>query len=118
MLKTSSSHEEGCVRRWSLNSNRFIGKNGRVTGVEVEEVEWIPASDGGRPTMKPTGKKEVIQADLVLLAMGFLRPQLPELPQNAVVAGDAATGPSLVVKCIASGRSAAEKIDQMLSVKG
>ena len=118
VLKTSSSHEEGCVRRWSLNSNRFIGKNGRVTGVEVEEVEWIPASDGGRPTMKPTGKKEVIQADLVLLAMGFLRPQLPELPQNAVVAGDAATGPSLVVKCIASGRSAAEKIDQMLSVKG
>lgn len=118
VLKTSSSHEEGCVRRWSLNSNRFIGKNGRVTGVEVEEVEWIPTSDGGRPTMKPTGKKEVIQADLVLLAMGFLRPQLPELPQNAVVAGDAATGPSLVVKCIASGRSAAEKIDQMLSVKG
>lgn len=113
VLKTSSSHEEGCTRRWSLNSNKFIGKNGKVTGVEVEEVEWIPATDGGRPTMKPTGKKEVIKADLVLLAMGFLKPQLPELPKNAVVAGDAATGPSLVVKCIAAGRRAAKEIDKM-----
>lgn len=114
VLKTSSSHEEGSIRRWCLNSNRFIGKNGRVTGVEVEEVEWIPSSDGGRPQMKPTGKKEVIKADLVLLAMGFLRPQLPELPSNAFVAGDAATGPSLVVKCIAAGRKAAGDIDRIL----
>ena len=58
VLKTTSSHEEGCTRRWSLASNQFIGKNGKVCGVEVEEVEWIPAQDGGRPTMKPTGKKE------------------------------------------------------------
>ncbi len=115
VLKTSSSHEEGCTRRWSLNSNKFIGKNGKVTGVEVEEVEWIPAADGGRPTMKPTGKKEIIKADLVLLAMGFLKPQLPELPKNAVVAGDAATGPSLVVKCIAAGRNAAKEIEKILS---
>lgn len=113
VLKTSSSHEEGCTRRWSLNSNKFIGKNGKVTGVEVEEVEWILATDGGRPTMKPTGKKEIIKADLVLLAMGFLKPQLPELPKNAVVAGDAATGPSLVVKCIAAGRNAAKEIEKM-----
>lgn len=113
VLKTSSSHEEGCTRRWSLNSSKFIGKNGKVTGVEVEEVEWIPAADGGRPTMKPTGKKEIIKADLVLLAMGFLKPQLPELPKNAVVAGDAATGPSLVVKCIAAGRHAAKEIEKM-----
>ena len=117
VLKTSSSHEEGCTRRWSLNSNRFFGRNGRVTGVEVEEVEWLPAPDGGRPVMKPTGRKEVIQADLVLLAMGFLRPQLPELPQNAVVAGAAATGPRLVVKCIAAGRRAAADIDRMLNAK-
>lgn len=86
VLKTSSSHEEGCTRRWCLNSNKFIGKNGHVTGVEVEEVEWIPAPDGGRPVMKPTGKKEVIKADLVLLAMGFLKPQLPELPRIGTVA--------------------------------
>lgn len=115
VLKTSSSHEEGCTRRWCLNSNKFIGKNGKVTAVEVEEVEWIPAKDGGRPVMKPTGKKDTIKADLVLLAMGFLKPQMPELPTNAVVAGDAATGPSLVVKCIAAGRKAAAEIDSFLS---
>ena len=67
VLKTTSSHEEGCTRRWSLASTRFIGKNGKVCGVEVEEVEWLPATDGNRPTMKSTGKKEVIEADMVLL---------------------------------------------------
>lgn len=115
VLKTSSSHEEGCTRRWNLSSTRFVGKNGRVCGVEVEEVEWTPATDGGRPVMNLTGKKEILRADLVLLAMGFLKPQLPSLPANAFVAGDAATGPSLVVKCIASGREAAQKIDAYLS---
>lgn len=114
VLKTTSSHEEGCERRWSLASNHFIGKNGHVTGVEVEEVEWVPAADGGRPTMKPTGKKEVIEADLVLLAMGFLKPQQPEFPANVFVAGDAASGASLVVRAMASGRETAKKIDQFL----
>ena len=46
VLKTSSSHEEGCVRRWSLTSNRFLEKDGKVCGVEVEEVEWIPGAEG------------------------------------------------------------------------
>lgn len=64
--------------------------------------------------MKPTDKKEVLKADLVLLAMGFLKPQLPALPANAFIAGDAATGPSLVVKCIAAGRQAAIQIDTYL----
>lgn len=115
VLKTSSSHEEGCVRRWCLNSKRFIGtEDGRVCGVEVEEVEWTPAPDGGRPVMKPTGRTEVIAADLVLLAMGFLRPKQPEFPANVFVAGDAATGASLVVRCIAGGRKAAADIDQYL----
>ncbi|MDY4058504.1 MAG: glutamate synthase subunit beta, partial [Alloprevotella sp.] len=96
VLKTSSSHEEGCTRRWSLSSLKFIGgTDGHVTGVEVEEVEWLPNPDGGRPTMKPTGKKEVIKAELVLLAMGFLRPEQRELPEGVFVAGDAATGASL-----------------------
>ena len=117
ILKTSSSHEEGCARRWSLSSKRFIGKNGQICGVEVEEVKWTPAPDGGRPVMSPTGRKEVLKADLVLLAMGFLKPELPPLPENAFVAGDAATGASLVVKCIASGRNAAAQIDHYLSGK-
>ncbi len=66
VLKTTSSHEEGCLRRWNLASKRFIGKNGHVIGVEVEEVDWLPATDGGRPIMQSTGKVEVIEADMVL----------------------------------------------------
>jgi len=116
VLKTSSSHEEGCTRRWSLTSNRFIGtKDGRVCGVEVEEVEWIPSPDGGRPIMRPTGKKETLKADLVLLAMGFLKPQQPTFASNVFVAGDAATGASLVVRCIAGGRKAAQDINAYLT---
>lgn len=116
VLKTSSSHEEGCTRRWSLASNRFIGtKDGRVCGVEVEEVEWIPSPDGGRPIMRPTGKKEILKADLVLLAMGFLKPQQPAFASNVFVAGDAATGASLVVRCIAGGRKAAQDINAYLT---
>ena len=114
VLKTTSSHEEGCIRRWSLASNRFIGKNGKVCGVEVEEVEWVASPDGGRPTMKPTGKKEVIEADMVLLAMGFLKPQQPEFPANVFVAGDAANGASLVVRALADGRKVAQAIDSYL----
>lgn len=117
ILRTSSSHEEGCIRRWSLTSNRFLEEEGKVCGVEVEEVEWIPGVEGGRPVMKPTGKKEVLKADLVLLAMGFLRPVQPEFPANVFVAGDAATGASLVVKCIAGGRKAAADIDAYLKRK-
>ena len=117
VLRTSSSHEEGCERRWCLSSTRFIGKDNNVIGVEVEEVEWTPNPEGGRPLMKPTGKKEVIDADLVLLAMGFLKPQQPELPDNVFVAGDAATGASLVVRCIAAGRQAAADIDKYLKTK-
>lgn len=117
VLKISSSHEEGCTRRWCLTSNKFIGKDGKLTGVEVEEVEWTPSPDGGRPTMKATGKKEIIKADMVLLAMGFLRPEVPEHPANIFYAGDAATGASLVVRCIAGGRKAAADIDQFLKNK-
>lgn len=118
VLKTSSSHEEGCERRWSLASNQFLGtKDGRVCGVEVEEVEWKPNPEGGRPLMVPTGKKEIIKADLVLLAMGFLRPEQPQFPENVFVAGDAATGASLVVRCIAGGRAAAQHIDDYLKAR-
>jgi glutamate synthase (NADPH/NADH) small chain len=117
VLKTTSSHEEGCERRWSLSSTKFIGKDGHVTGVEVEEVEWIPNPDGGRSIMQPTGKKEVLKADLVLLAMGFLRPEQPTFPANVFVCGDATLGATLVVRAIASAREAAKKVDAFLSVR-
>lgn len=116
VLKTSSSHEEGCERRWLLTTNKFIGtKDNRVCGAEVEEVEWKPNPDGGRPIMVPTGKKETIECDIVFLAMGFLRPEQPKFAENVFVAGDVATGASLVVRCIAGGRKAAQQIDAYLS---
>jgi glutamate synthase (NADPH/NADH) small chain len=115
VLKTSSSHEEGCTRRWSLSSLRFVGEEGRVTGVEVEEVEWLTPDDGGRPIMRSTGKKEIIEADMVLLAMGFLRAEHPKFAKNVFVTGDAQRGASLVVRAFADGRNTAKEIDKFLS---
>ena len=116
-LKTTSSHEEGCTRRWNLNTLRFVGKDGKVTGAEVQEVTWKPNPEGGRPVMEPVGKPEVIKADMVLLAMGFLKPTLPEFAPNVFVAGDAASGASLVVRAMASGRDAANQVAQFFSTK-
>lgn len=113
MLKTTSSHEEGCTRRWLLNTNRFIG-DGHVEGVEVEGVVWEPNPDGGRPVMKLDGNKEVIKADLVLLAMGFMKPDHTEYPENVFLCGDAASGASLVVKAMAGGLAAASKVQKYL----
>ncbi len=123
-LRTSSSHKEGCERRWNLNSLRFTG-DGAVSGVEVETVEW-EFSPEGRPlkfAAKPD-TKETIAADLVLLAMGFTgvpkdNPVVAQLglsqtPRTALVpdpqrniycVGDCASGASLVVRAIASGKS-------------
>ena len=114
-LKTTSSHEEGCTRRWNINSLRFIGKDGKLMGVEVQEITWKPNPEGGRPLMQPVGKPEVIKTDMVLLAMGFLKPEHPKFAENVFVAGDAANGASLVVRAMASGRDVAEKIDAYLS---
>lgn len=136
VLKTSSSHEEGCERRWNLDTLRAIGENGHVTGVEVEEVEWIK-DENGRMNLRRTGKVETIKADLVFLSMGFVHPLYEGLLQaldveltdrkNVAVdgshqtsvnkvfaAGDAALGASLVVRAIASGRDTAASIDEFL----
>jgi len=135
ILKTTSSHLEGCERKWSLNTNKFTGENGKVTEVLVEEVEWT--KENGRMSMKPTGKTEVIKADLVLLALGFIHPihegLLDELAVNydargnvavdkesksnvakVFATGDAAIGASLVVRAIALGRKVAEDIHRSL----
>lgn len=117
ILKTTFAHEEGCVRRWLLNTNRFEGKDGHVTGAEVEGVIWEPNPQGGRPIMKLDGKKETIECDLVLLAMGFIRPTQPAFPKNVFVGGDAANGASLVVRAIASGQDTARKIADYLHRK-
>jgi len=136
ILKTSSSHREGCTRKWSLNTNQFIGVNGKLTEVLVEEVEWTK-DETGRFNMSPTGKTETIKADLVFLALGFIHPVheglLNELGVDydgrgnvaidnesksnvgkVFAAGDAAMGASLVVRAIASGRKVAEDIHKTL----
>ena len=137
ILKTSSSHEEGCIRRWCLTTNRFIGKDGQLTGVEIAEVEWV-TEPNGRQSMKPTGKTETLEADIVFLAMGFTNPVHEGLLNELSVeydargyvktganngssvtgvfsAGDAATGASLVVRAMASGRDMAKSVHEYLS---
>jgi len=114
-LKTTSSHEEGCERRWNINSLEFLGKDGKLTGVRVQPIDWKPNPEGGRPIMVEAGKPEVIKAQIVLLAMGFLRPEQPQFAGNVFLAGDAANGASLVVRAMASGRDAAKKVDEYLN---
>ena len=113
-LKTTSSHEEGCTRRWNINSLEFLGKDGKLTGVMVQEIDWKPNPEGGRPLMVEKGKPEVIKCEMVLLAMGFLKPEQPQFADNVFVCGDAATGASLVVRAMAGGRKAAADVDKYL----
>lgn len=140
VLKTSSSHDEGCNRRWLLDTRRIIGENGKVTEVEVEEVRWEKDEATGRMNLIHTGNVERIKAELVLLAMGFINPvqngilkqleiekdargnvKVDDKQQSSIdkvfAAGDASTGASLVVRCIASGRKAAEGIHNYLTEK-
>ncbi|MFI3280061.1 MAG: glutamate synthase subunit beta [Rikenellaceae bacterium] len=136
VLKTSSSHKEGCDRFWSLDTKRFVGKDGCVTEVELVEVEWTKSEDG-RMSLNKTNNQKNIKADLVFLAMGFVNPvyqglleqlgvdlsdrknvAIDKLNQSSVskvfAAGDAAMGASLVVRAIASGREAAKGINEFL----
>ena len=114
ILKTTSSHEEGCTRRWNINTLEFLGEKGHVTGVRVQPIDWKPNPEGGRPIMVEAGKPEVIKAELVLLAMGFLKPEHSEYPENVFVCGDAANGASLVVRAIASGKQIADRVHAYL----
>ena len=116
-LKTTSSHEEGCTRRWNINTLEFLGKDGKLTGVRVQPIDWKPNPEGGRPIMVEAGEPEVIKCEICFLAMGFLKPQQPEYAQNVFVCGDAANGASLVVRAMASGRDAAKRVDEFLKKK-
>ena len=136
ILKTSSSHEEGCERYWSLNTLEFKGTNGQVNEVIVEEVEW-KKDESGKMLMISTGKQRTIKADLVFLSLGFVHPVKEglltelgvELDTRGNVAvnnqkqsnltkvfatGDAVMGASLVVKAIADGRKVAENINKTI----
>ncbi len=136
ILKTSTSHEEGGIRRWSLNTKKFIGDNRKLSAIEVCRVEW-KQKDGKYVMKEVPGTTEKIKADLILLAMGFLHPvhtglvkilglkldekgniQTDSNFQTSVskvfAAGDAKVGASLVVTAIHSGRKAAEGINRFL----
>ena len=136
VLKTSTSHEEGCERDWGISSLRFLGENNHITGVEVEDVNW--KNENGRYIMEPVeDTRRIIDADLVLLAMGFVHPVIEGLLSEIEVelnmrknirvdeqnltsrekifaAGDSVSGASLVVNAIASGRKVAMDIDRFL----
>jgi glutamate synthase (NADPH) small chain len=139
ILKTSTSHEEGCERFWNLATVRFHGSDNKVTGVEVEDVVWNPVNDKYTMLVVKDSRK-IIEADLVLLAMGFVHPALEglltelelELDQRKNVkinekyltnkekvfaAGDSVNGATLVVTAIASGRKVAKEIDLFLTKK-
>jgi glutamate synthase (NADPH/NADH) small chain len=136
VLKTSTSHEEGCEREWGLSTVRFIGENNQLTGVEVENVEWNFREGHHQMDVVP-GTRRIIPADLVLLAMGFVHPVLEGLlseleielsvrknvkvdvnhstnRQKVFATGDSVSGASLVVNAIASGRKVAKEIDKFL----
>jgi glutamate synthase (NADPH/NADH) small chain len=134
-LRTSSSHEEGCEREFAISTKEFLGDKGRVTGLKTVRVEW----KDGKMSEVP-GSEQVLPADLVLLAMGFVSPVASVLDAFGVerdargnarasteftggyatnvpkvfAAGDMRRGQSLVVWAIREGRQAARAVDEFL----
>lgn len=137
-LRTSSSHLEGCERRWNLSTKRLTGENGQVTGAEIVQVDWKKEA-GGRWTMEEIpGTTETIKVDLVLLSMGFTQPVHTGLIEalgldcdsrgnikvnqhkqtnipKVFAAGDAEKGASLVVHAIEAGKIAAAGVAAYLN---
>ena len=134
-LRTSSSHDEGCSREFAISTKEFIGEKGKVTGLKTVRVEW---KDG--KMVEVIGSEQVLKADLVLLAMGFVNPVATVLEAFSVdkdargnakasteeaggyatnvnkvfAAGDMRRGQSLVVWAIREGRQAARAVDEFL----
>ncbi|MFN8237302.1 MAG: glutamate synthase subunit beta [Chitinophagales bacterium] len=136
MLRTSSSHEEGCERQWSILSKEFVGnEKGELTGLKVAEIEWKTV-DGKPQMVEIEGTERILPCDLALLAMGFVHPQHEGLLQQLTVeldergnvkannyktsvdkiftAGDMRRGQSLVVWAISEGRECARQVDLFL----
>ena len=132
MYRVSSAHEEGGERVFSVNTEQFVGKDGRVTALQAHEV----AMQDGK-FVKVDGSDFELEADLVLLAMGFVGPEKPGLltelgvkftdrgnvargadfdtsVPGVFVAGDMGRGQSLIVWAIAEGRAAAAAVDRHL----
>jgi len=140
LLKTSTSQEEGCERRFAIQTKAFLGDaTGRLRAVQVVDLEWKTGTDG-RPSHfeEVPGSERELPCELALLAMGFVYPQheglLAELGVEldgrgnvrateqdfetsvgkVFVAGDARRGQSLVVWAISEGRECARRVDEFL----
>ncbi|MFQ3575041.1 MAG: glutamate synthase subunit beta [Cytophagales bacterium] len=132
ILRTSTSHEEGCIRQWSILTKEFVGdENGNLSGIKLVDVIW----EGGK-MVEQAGTERVIPCELALLAAGFLHPQKEgllsklevELDERGNVkttgyqtsvpkvfaAGDMRRGQSLVVWAISEGRECARAVDEFL----
>lgn len=139
IYRTSSAHDEGGIREYSILTKKFSGENGQVKKLHAIKLEWTkPTTPGGRPEFKEIpGSEFTIDADLVFLALGFVGPEkvgpIEELKleqdargniktdaaklssENGVfAAGDARRGQSLIVWAIAEGRECAKSIDKFL----
>lgn len=135
-LRTSSSHEEGCDRNWSIQTKAFIGnEQGQLTGLQIVSIEWV-LEDGKMKMVEIPGTERILPCDLALIAAGFLHPQAEGLLQTLNVeldgrgnvkdqgyrtnidkvftAGDMRRGQSLVVWAISEGREAARAVDMYL----
>jgi glutamate synthase (NADPH/NADH) small chain len=134
-LRTSSSHEEGCEREFAVSTKEFLGEKGKLTGVKTVRVEW----QGGK-MVEVAGSEQILKADLVFLAMGFVAPVASVLDAFGITkdargnarattefsggyqtnvakvfaAGDMRRGQSLVVWAIKEGRQAARSVDEFL----
>ncbi len=140
-LRTSSSHEEGCERMWSVTTKKFLGENGKLTGIICAQVEWNQDESGNWKMTEVEGSEFELKAELATLAMGFLHPvhegmlqQLgvsldgrgnvkgategPDAYKTSVdgvfAAGDMRRGQSLVVWAIREGRQCAHAVDAYL----
>ena len=139
MLRTSTSHDEGCDRQWAINTKEFVGDaNGNLTGLKVVDVQFeAPSAPGQFPKMvEVPGSERILPCELALLAAGFLHPQPAGMIQELGVeldergnvkannyqtsvskvfaAGDMRRGQSLVVWAISEGREAARAVDIFL----
>ena len=137
-LRTSSSHEEGCEREWAVSAKRVEGKNGAVTGIVFARTEWAKDANGRAIPHEIPNSEFTVEADLVLLAMGFVHPVHDGLVRDMKLAldergnvranvadyrtsrpkvfacGDARRGQSLVVWAIREGRQCARAVDESL----
>ncbi|MHB8059953.1 MAG: glutamate synthase subunit beta [Gaiellaceae bacterium] len=137
ILRSSSSHKEGCERDWLLTARSFSGSDGHVREADLVRVEWKPAASGGAPRPEEVpGSAAEVEADLVLLAMGFVHVEHSRLVKDlgleldgrgniacadyatsapgVFVAGDAHIGASLIVTAVHHGREAAAAVDEFL----